>query len=82
MYIPFLNGQSDTTPASKTGTVLSMQYTMLHVTPFDSEEHELSELILQKTIYLLSNLCFCIKGSVFPITLWFSEWLSGIHRGS
>ena len=42
----------------------------------------LSELILQKTIYLLSNLCFCIKGSVFPITLWFSECLSGIHRGS
>lgn len=40
----------------------------------------LSELTLRKTIHLVSNLCFCIMGTVFPVTLWFFKGLSGIHR--
>lgn len=45
----------------------------------------LSEFALQKTIHLLSNLCFCLTRPVFPITLSLPKYLSdlsGISGGS
>lgn len=66
------------------GMVLSTPYTTLRVTPFMSQGNVffLSELALQKTIHLLSNLCFCPIGPVFPVTLCFSKCLLGVHGAS
>lgn len=63
---------------------LRMQYTTLHVVPFMTQGNVffLSEFTLQKTIHLLSNLCFCLIRPVFPVTLSLPEYLSGIPGGS
>lgn len=79
------------TTAFIVGIVLGMRYTASHVAPSMTQRNMFlflclflfwfSELTLPKTIHLLRNLCFCLIGPVFPVTLWFSKCLVGIRKG-